>query len=312
MRTQRLKLLAICFVLLFFGTGGFCQELKQEDQLKKKVDSLFILACGGLEKYRDKQQSAESTLVQMGEKAILCLLEKLNTQSARERWTLIRIFGKIGDPAVLPVIGKLDSDNKDVVKLSIRILGEIKDNRAVKPLVRLLNRNDYNIRSLVCESLGRIADTTAFKEVSSCMEDSVEVVRKSAAVALGRMKDERAIPYLIRGLSDPHFSVRMSSANSLVQMGNSTVEPLLFLLDHSTGTSLYLAIESLGKLKAPKALPLLLEKLKEEDWAVRAFTVQALCDIDDQRGIQAIKKMKKEATHPFVLNKIKQCLEKMR
>ena len=138
----------------------------------------------------------------------------------------------------------------------------------------------------------------------------MEVVRKSAAVALGKMKDKRAISYLISGLSDPHFSVRMSSTNSLVQIGEPTIKPLLFLLNHSTDATLHLAIESLGRLKDKKAVPALLEKLKDDDWATRAFAVEALSEIDDQRGILAIKEMKNKETHPFVLNKIDKCLEK--
>jgi HEAT repeat protein len=302
-----MKIFRTLFVLIFivlWTESGLCQSSSDEDKLKKKVDSLFVLSCGGLEKYRDQQEPAESTLVEMGEEAVPYLLEKLTTQSAREKWTLIRIFGKIGKTATLPVIGRLDSKDKEETKLAIRILGEIKDNRAVQPLIGLINRDDYNIRSDVCESLGRIADTTAFTDVSLRMEDTVEVVRKCAAVALGKMKDNHAIPYLARGLSDQHFSVRMSSANSLVEMGKPSIKSLLFLLDHSGAPTLHLAIESLGKLKCEEAVPSLLEKLKDEDWATRAFAVEALGEIGDQRGILAVKKMAKEETHPFVLSKI--------
>ncbi|UCB52118.1 MAG: HEAT repeat domain-containing protein, partial [Candidatus Zixiibacteriota bacterium] len=278
---RKLIFLGIVLFFILSAAPGYCQDSEDEDRLKKRVDSLFVLSCGGLEKYRDLQQPAESTLVEMGEMAVPHLLEKLTTQSAREKWTLIRVFGKIGEPAVMPVIGRLESEEKNETKLAIRILGEIKDNRAVGPLTGLLDREDYNIRSHVCESLGKIADTTAFDHVSPRMQDSVEVVRKSVAVALGRMKIARAVPYLVHGLSDSHFSVRMSSANSLVEIGDSSVEALLFLLDHSAPPTLHLAIESLGKLKDKRAVPPLLDKLKDDDWATRAFAVDALSEIDD-------------------------------
>ncbi len=307
---NRLKSLAICSLVILLAKSGFCQIPDAGDEIKQRVDSLFILACGGLERYRDQAQPAESTLVEMGKQAVPYLVEKLTTQSAREKWTLIRIFGKIGEPAVLPVIGRLESDDKEETKLAIRVLGEIKDNQAVEPLLGLISNQDYNIRSHVCESLGKIADTTGFNDVSVRMKDSVEVVRKSAAVALGKIKDIRAIPHLIRGLSDPHFSVRMSSAHSLVQMGEPAVKPLISLLDHSVGPALDLAIESLGELKDKRAVPYLLEKLKDQNWATRAFAVEALGNMGDQRGVQAIRKMKEEETHPFVLSKIAQSLQK--
>lgn len=307
---NRLRSLAFCSLVVLLARGGFCQIPDAGDGLKQKVDSLFILACGGLEKYRDQAQPAESTLVEMGERAVPYLLEKLTTQSAREKWTLIRILGKIGEPATLPVAERLGSEDKEETKLAIRILGEIKDTRAVEPLLQLISNQDYNVRSHVCESLGKIADTTAFNDVSARMKDSVEVVRKSAAVALGKIKDIHAIPHLIRGLSDPHFSVRMTSAHSLVQMGEPAVKPLVSLLDHSVRPASDLAIESLGKLKDKRAVPQLLKKLKDQNWATRAFAVEALGVMGDQRGIQAIRKMKDEETHPFVLSKIAQFLEK--
>jgi len=301
---KRFKLFLICLFTILLTRNGFCESSEVKDELKEKVDSLFILSNGGLEKYRDQAQPAESTLVAMGENAVPYLMEKLTTQDARDMWTLIRIFGKIGKPSVVPLIGRLNSENKDEVKLTIRCLGEIKDHQAVPPLIGLLNNNDYNIRSLSCESLGKIEDSTSFEKLSYCMQDSVEVVRKSAAVALGKMKDPHAIPYLILSLSDPHYSVRMSSANSLVEIGEPAVKPLLSLLNNSTDQILHSAIESLGKLKDKQAVPSLIEKLKDEDWATRAFAVEALREINDPRGIEAVKELKKKETHPFVLSKI--------
>ncbi len=308
MVTRFSPLMVNLFVILL-AAGAFCQELP-EDQTKKKVDSLFVLSCGGLEKYRDQQQPAESTLVEMGVEAVPYLLEKLNTQSAREMWTLIRVLGKIGEPAVEPLIDSLGSRDKEVTKLTIRILGDIKDSRSVKPLIALLDREDYNIRSHSCETLGKIADTSAFSDLSLRMKDSVEVVRKSAAVALGRIKDQRAIPYLVQGMSDPHFSVRMTSANSLVQIGEPSVKSLLFLLDHAEEQTVNLAIELLGRLKSKKAVTPLMEKLKADDWSTRAFAVEALSEIGEERGIRAIRALEREETHPFVLGKVERSLSK--
>ena len=289
------------------------------NELKEKVDSLFIKACGWLEKYRDLAEPSKKALIEMGEEAVPYLLDKLSAQSARERWTLVDILSKIGEPAVMPLIESLRSDNKDEVKLASRILGDIKDKRAVSPLIELLNKEDFNTRSHACESLGKIGDTTAFVHVSSCLKDSVEVVRKSAAVALGKMRDRRAIPHLIEGLSDPHFSVRMTSASALVEIGEPSVKPLIEVLSLSTDPmdpadtiAIHLAIESLGKLKEKRAVKPLLKKLEDNDWATRAFTVEALGEIGNKKGIKAIRNLKKRETHPFVLKKIKEVLGKIK
>jgi HEAT repeat protein len=284
----------------------------QSDELEGKVDTLFIKACGGLEKYRDLAEPSKKALIGMGRDAVPYLLGKLSSQDAREMWTLIEILGKIGEPAVVPLIDSLKSENKDVVKLSSRILGDIKDKRAVTPLIGLLDKKDFNTRSYACESLGKIGDTTAFTSVSFCLKDSVEVVRKSAAVALGKLKDKRAVSYLIRSLSDPHFSVRMTSASALVEIRKPSVGPLIKLLNtHKADTiAVYLAIESLGKLKNKKATSTLVKKLGSKDWATRAFTVEALWKISGKKGIGAIRKLKKKEHHPFVKMKIEEVLAK--
>jgi HEAT repeat protein len=303
-KMRKFVILVILITLQIFISSGYCQNKAGRDELKEKVDSLYIVSNGVSEKYRDLAQPAESTLVAMGEIAVPYLMDKLTTQDAREKWTLIRILGKIGKPAVLPLIGKLESPNKDEAEISVRILGDIKDTSAVRPLIKLLTKDNYNLRSNVCESLGKIGDKSAFEDLNTRMQDSVESVRKSAAVALGRIKDDRAIPSLIKGLSDPHYSVRMTSANSLVELGKPSVKPVLSLLSNSPGEPLYLAIGVLGRLKNKPAVVPLINKLKDQDWATRAFAVEALKEIGDPRGIRAIAELKKQETHPFVLSKI--------
>jgi HEAT repeat protein len=304
---KKLILFIISSFVIFNSIHTNLDRTARADELKEKVDSLFIKACGGLEKYRDLAEPSKEALIEMGEEAVPYLLDKLDTQSAREKWTLIEVVSKIGEPAVMPLIEYLKSDNKDEVKLASRILGDIKDKRAVEPLIGLLNKKDFNTRDYACESLGKIGDTTAFTHVSSCLKDSVEVVRKSAAVALGKMRDSRAIPYLIEGLSDPHFSVRMSSAEALVEIGEPSVKPLIELLNLSADTiAIHLVIESLGKLKEKYAVKPLLKELEDDDWATRAFTVDALGEISDKKGIKAIRNLKKRETHPFVLKKIEE------
>ncbi|MFH1336529.1 MAG: hypothetical protein ABII96_08425, partial [Candidatus Zixiibacteriota bacterium] len=93
---RKFELLVILITLQILVSSGYTQDIMGKEDLKEKVDSLFIVSNGVSEKYRDQAQPAESTLVAMGEQAVPYLMEKLDTQSAREKWTLIRILGKIG------------------------------------------------------------------------------------------------------------------------------------------------------------------------------------------------------------------------
>jgi HEAT repeat protein len=100
----------------------------------------------------------------------------------------------------------------------------------------------------------------------------------------------------------------------LVEMGKPSVKPLIKLLntDKTDTIVVHLAIESLGKLKNERTTSTLVKKLKSKDWATRAFTVEALGEIGDRKGIIAIKKLRKKETHPFVLKKIEETLAKVK
>lgn len=275
------------------------------------MDDLFIKASSGTEKDRDLIEPAKNALIEMGADAVPYLVEKLDTQDAREILTLIDILSKIGEPAVLPLIECLKDESEDKVKTASRILGDIKDKKAVTPLLELLDNSDYNIRANACASLGKIGDTTVLDEIIFLLKDSVEVVRKSAAVSLGELNNPRAIDFLIKSFKDKHYSVRMTASISLIKLGEPAVDPLLKVLNDPDENTRYLAIESLGKLKNKQAVPYLLKKMESDDWAERAFTVEALGTIGDNKGIKAIKKLAKTETHPFVKRKITETIEKL-
>lgn len=290
---------------------ALCATSWSED-LKSKVDELFLKASSGEERYRDLVEPSKKALIKMGQDAVPYLVEKLDTQDAREILTLVEILGKIGEPAVIPLIESLKSENKDKVKTASRILGDIKDKKAVRPLSDLLDNSDYNIRANACASLGKIGDTTVLNDVIFLLNDSVEVVRKSAAVSLGDLNSPRSVDALIKALKDRHFSVRMTASISLVKLGKPAVEPLLKTLKDKDDDTGYLSIECLGKIKDPRAIPFLIEELKSQDWAERGFAVEALTDIGDQKGIGAIRSIEIIESHPFVKRKIEESLAKLK
>jgi HEAT repeat protein len=297
--------LVILFFLAIFSTATLA------DDLKKKVDELFIMASSGEVQYQDKVEPAKKELIQMGADAVPYLVEKLDTENAREMQTLTDILTEIGEPAVLPLIQRLESDNKEILRTSATILGKISDPEAAPHLAGLLDHPDLRVRGTACTSLGQVGDTAFLGEIVSVLSDSVEIVRKSAAYALGELETSNGIPALISAFRDPHFSVRLTAVTSLVKIGEPAVDTLIFLLSHPDKGVQNLSIETLGKLKTVKAVDPLLAKLESEDWATRAFAVDALGEIGEKKGIVAVVNLQKDETHPFVLNRISYVLEKI-
>ena len=65
-------------------------------------------------------------------------------------------LGKIGNPAVEPLIAALSDDRLSVRKNSIKALGIIKDTRAVEPLINAINDKEELIQRSAMKTLGEI------------------------------------------------------------------------------------------------------------------------------------------------------------
>jgi len=299
------EIFSFFIILQCFGCSAFAERVKDE------VDSLFIKASSGMVMFVEEAGPAKEKLIQMGDVAVPYLVEKLDTQDAREIHTLVDMLSKIGEPAVLPLIESLKSEDKFRLRATARTLGKIKDRRAVFPLAQLLIHPTHNVRGGACSALGKIGDTTVTQQIIGMLNDSAETVRKSASVALGELKDKRAISPLISALGDPHYSVRMTACRSLSNLGEVVVDTLISLLDDENDFIRNLSLVALGEIQNQRCVNPLMDKLNHPDWSTRANAVEALGEIKDPVGIVAIVKLRKKETHPFVLNRIESVLDRL-
>ncbi len=304
---------------IFLGVNqGKSQNSTQTDSLKQLVDSLFIISSAGFVKFADLEAPARKQLIEMKEKAVPYLIPKLSNRDARDINTLIELFKGIGDAATPQLIQALQTDDIWQIRTTCRCLAEIKDQRAVPALIKVLNHLDYQIRNYATTALGNTKDTTAFNPIVEILKDSIEVPRKAAAYALGELNDKRGIPYLISGLSDKHFSVRMVAMESLVKIGKEAIPHLLQLVNNWNAkdslekpNTYYLAIESLGKIKEPQSMTILINLLKSPDWMTKGVAVEALGNYNNPKIMVTLTNLNKSETHPFVKDKIEKALEKM-
>src|SRR5262249_340320 len=114
-------------------------------------------------------------------------------------WAAAEALGKIGGPAVDPLIAALDDPNTAVRTLAARTLGQIG-----------------------VQAIGPLADT---------LRRSTTVMREAAGEALSNIRAEKAVQPLLAGLSDRNESVRDKAARALVNIGKVAVPGLLQLLN---------------------------------------------------------------------------------
>ncbi|MDI6786197.1 MAG: DnaJ domain-containing protein [bacterium] len=78
--------------------------------------------------------------------------------SIQFRWKAKMKLVEIGEPAVMPLINELKSKNHEVRYFAVVALGEIRDKRAIEPLMEMLEDKWELIRSYAAEGLGRLKD----------------------------------------------------------------------------------------------------------------------------------------------------------
>lgn len=103
-------------------------------------------------------------------------------------------------------------------------------------------------------------------------------VRANAASALGRIGDARAVQSLITALNDKEIDHRV--ADALGEIGDKgAVEPLIGIFTASRGILRQSVVRALGKLLDDRALNVLRDALKDEDYLVRIEAVKSLINI---------------------------------
>ncbi|MGE5048414.1 MAG: HEAT repeat domain-containing protein, partial [Deltaproteobacteria bacterium] len=164
-----------------------------------------------------------------------------------------------------------------------RALGSIGDPRAGPALLRLARASDDPVRLAAVEALGQIRSREAVPELSHLVDDPAAppVLTKKAIVSLGQIGDPLAIPALEHGLTLERQGVSFlpESSFALFLIGAPSVEPLLRIAQDQDPAYLAWARENnraqagtyakaalvLGDLEDPRAIPVLLAKLRYVD-----------------------------------------------
>ncbi|MCP4582542.1 MAG: HEAT repeat domain-containing protein [candidate division Zixibacteria bacterium] len=303
------------YILVFIITVSlFPSELFAQDEPTNTqiVDSLFMRASSGMVMYRDEVEPSKKALIDMGEAAIPRMLTKLNTRGAREMHTINDIFKGIGEIAVEPLAGRLTSRDDYVRRLAIRCMGEIKSPKAIEHLKPYAEHDDFRTRAGIMRAMGLIGNSQASQIVIDGLFDTDELVATAAAVACGKIKQGIDPVALIEVFDHPYYGVRYCAMKSLAELGEKSIEPLkLYIKSKPDDLSLGFAIEALGKTGLKKAIGILKQTIKSEKWAIRAFTAQALGDINSGKSKKILKKVLKTESHPLVINNAKMSLAKL-
>lgn len=242
---------------------------------EKKVDIL-------IQKLRDKNQSvqleAAEALGKIGTPAIKPLIAILKNEADQNvKWEASYALGKIGTPAVEPLIDLLKDGDPYVRRDTVYALGMIKDRRAITPLIDVLKDNQPIVRRETAKALGAFKDPLVIKSLIDILKDNESNVRWEAAGSL-RNIGSPAIPPLIAALKDKKrdWNTRWEAASIMGMIGIPAIESLIDVIGDDDSYVKQGVAYALGKIKDPRAVMPLGILLKDKERNVRREAVMAL------------------------------------
>lgn len=178
-------------------------------------------------------------------------LQILCNSDFNQRWEIAKLFPKLGNRAIAPLIELLEDETQDLeLRWFVgRILSQFKHPESVLALVRLLSE-------------------TEDEELSIMASQSLAEIGTSAVTALSEL------------LQNPERRLLATQALSVIRR-SETIAPLLTVIDDPNPQIRATAIEALGSFHHPQIYPVLIAALKDVATQVRKEAVIALGYLTD-------------------------------
>ncbi len=234
-------------------------------------------------------------------KAVEPLMKLLTGEDTGLRIDAALALGAIGDRQAVPAIIKAFKEHtyKSGRLEYVKVLGRLRDERAIEVLLPLLEEKDHQMLLAVVDALGDIGGAKAVEPLSKLAGHRVEQISGSALLALGKIGGKRAVEVLMQALKDKDGSKRSAAARALGEAGDKNAVSALIeaLRDKGPLICLY-AADSLVKLckdGAPAAVKAMFRS-EEESIITQLCAAQVLVQLekDDEAFEFLLKGLKSE------------------
>ncbi len=237
---------------------------KIEDLLKDKDVEVRRDAVESLKKLKDKPA------------VIPFLIKSLKDEDWRVRKTSVEVLLKIkGETVIKGLINTLyEKDSAEARNSAIEALINL-GAEATDYLIQAFNSEDVDVRKFIIDILGSVRAIKSLPLMLKALEDEDGNVKVSAVEHLGNMKDASVVDALISVLEKGDIWLGYSAAAALGNRGgDKAVEALISALTRKPLRES--AIRALGQIADIRALSSIVPFLKDESKIVREETLKAL------------------------------------
>jgi HEAT repeat protein len=212
-------------------------------------------------------------------------------ENAQVRQKASEALGKLGKPAVEPLLACLDEKDPSVRCLAATALGQTHDARAVAPLIAHLvelsgkdvtdeeNSAGVNVHDSLRDALANLGEP-AIKPLLECLKDKDVHVQEDAADVLGQL---HYLPSDTEGKAA--FFILLQSWDKLVELGAPAVAPLLGCLKDEDYNRRQGAARALGELGDKRAVDPLIACLQDDNADVKKNATKSLGELGDKRAV---------------------------
>ena len=204
------------------------------------------------------------------QKDIPALIRALRYNDFEVQTSAAQALGSLGNEGINRLILALKDKDRDVRLGIIEALSGIRDQRAVPPLIELLNDTSSEVRWETTIALGEIGGPDVISPLKNALRDPDKYVRYGAASALLKTgwnpvsDEERAFYY-----------VGMQEWQKVKDCGPAAISALSLVLQDQDSSVRIEAIEVLGLIGDKKAIPALMQSLRDGNADVRWKAVLA-------------------------------------
>lgn len=200
--------------------GILLEDYDPRQYLDRLIELLYLEDNAGA------RNTAIEALAALGEKAVSPLMDAFKTENRDVRKFIIDILGEVGGKEVVPLLLDAIRDEDDNVRASaVEYLGKFREASVVKALMELVKGDDLWIAYPAVDALGRIGDRDAISVLRESL--SIRALTEPALRALGAFSDPETLPDIIPLIYDKRRSIQEEVLRTLERFYRNGVDGTL-------------------------------------------------------------------------------------